>query len=83
MATLRIKRGTRAQLDAAAAASGLHEGEPYLITDESRIAIGLSTGLYQSLLKVGEVSGGRNLDGGAASAVYLTSQLIDGGGANG
>lgn len=42
-----IKRGTRAQLDSAAAASGLNIGEPYLITDEDRIAVGLSTSTYQ------------------------------------
>lgn len=37
---LRIKRGTRSQLTTAAAASGLASGEPYLITDEGRIAVG-------------------------------------------
>lgn len=46
MTSLRIKRGTRAQLDAAAAANGLAVGEPYLITDEGRIAVGTGTTTY-------------------------------------
>ena len=83
MPSLRIKRGTRSQLNTAASGSGLKAGEPYLITDESRIAVGLTAATYQDFLKVGEVSGGRNIDGGAASTVYLATQLINGGGANG
>lgn len=51
MAQLRIKRGTRAQLDAAAAASQLRQGEPYLITDENRIAVGVSTTTYEVYAK--------------------------------
>ncbi len=39
---IKLKRGTRAQLDAAAALGQLVEGEPYLITDEGRIAVGTS-----------------------------------------
>ena len=46
MSSLKIKRGTRAQLDAAAAADQLKEGEPYLITDEKRLAVGLSSNSY-------------------------------------
>lgn len=46
MANIRFKRGTRAQIDAAAAASGLAEGEPYLITDEDKIACGTSSTTY-------------------------------------
>lgn len=49
--SLKIKRGTRAQLNAAAAAGGLKAGEPYLITDENRIAIGLSTTGYETFAK--------------------------------
>ena len=44
--TLLMKRGTRAQLNAAATASGLQVGEPYLITDEGRLAVGLSVSTY-------------------------------------
>lgn len=44
--TIKIKRGTRTQLNAAAAANGLAAGEPYLITDENRLAVGLSASTY-------------------------------------
>jgi hypothetical protein len=47
MPSLQIKRGTRAQLNAAATANQLRLGEPYLIIDENRIAIGLSTNTYE------------------------------------
>lgn len=61
-AGIRIKRGTRAQLDAAAVAGNLAAGEPYLITDEGRIALGLSASAYQDYAKVGE---------GAATALVV------------
>lgn len=48
---IRIKRGTRAQLNTAAAANQLVAGEPYLITDEGRIAIGRSTSTYETFAK--------------------------------
>lgn len=48
MPSLRIKRGTLAQLDAAATASGLKQGEQYLVTDYGgRVAIGLSASTYK------------------------------------
>ncbi|MBP6807023.1 MAG: hypothetical protein KAX51_08600 [Chromatiaceae bacterium] len=47
---LLAKRGTRAQLNAAATANGLHAGEPYLITDEGRLAVGLAVGSYAELV---------------------------------
>jgi hypothetical protein len=53
-AEIRIKRGTRAQLDAAALAGTLSAGEPYLITDEDRVAVGLTASTYQAYAKVGE-----------------------------
>lgn len=46
MALIRFKRGTRAQLDAAAAASQLNAGEPYYLTDEEAYAIGTSATTY-------------------------------------
>ena len=46
MAKIFIKRGTRAELDAAASASGLAAGEPYLVTDEGRLAVGTATNAY-------------------------------------
>lgn len=53
-----VKRGSRAQINAAAAGSGLLSGEVYLITDESRIAIGLGPTTYQAHAKQGEGGGG-------------------------
>jgi|694.fasta_scaffold100487_2 hypothetical protein len=44
---IRFKRGTLAQLVAAAGAAGLREGEPYHITDLDMNAIGLSTTTYR------------------------------------
>lgn len=49
MPSLRIKRGTRAQLDAAAAADQLLAGEQYLITGEERLAVGVSSGRYREV----------------------------------
>ena len=51
MAAIRVKRGTRAQVDAAAASSGLVAGEPYLITDDNVFAVGLSTTTYAEFVK--------------------------------
>ncbi len=48
---IKIKRATREQLDTAAAANGLLQGEPYLITDEDRIAVGLSVSTYEVYAK--------------------------------
>ena len=61
---IRIKRGTRAQLDAAAGTNSLHEAEPYLITDEERMAVGLGASSYAVLADldttVGTVEGATN-----------------------
>lgn len=46
-AVIRFKRGTLAQLVAAAGAAGLREGEPYHITDLDMTAVGLSTTTYR------------------------------------
>jgi hypothetical protein len=48
MPSIKIKRGTKAQLDSAASAGNLKQGELYLITDEDRIAVGLSTTTYEA-----------------------------------
>lgn len=58
MAQIRIKAGTRAQLDAAALANGLVAREPYFITDEARFAVGTATNAYQAMAKYGEGGGG-------------------------
>ena len=43
---IKVLRTTRANLDSQASAAGLLVGEPYLITDENRLAVGLTTGTY-------------------------------------
>jgi hypothetical protein len=43
MASIRFKRGTRAQLDAAATAGQLQQAEPYYVTDENTLAVGSGT----------------------------------------
>ena len=45
------KRGTRANLNTLATANGLSAGEVYLITDENKIAIGLSSSTYEAFAK--------------------------------
>ena len=52
---LKLKRGTRALIDAAATANQLNQGEPYLITDEGRIAIGTGSNTYAAFAKTSEV----------------------------
>lgn len=51
MAKILHKRGTRAGIDAAKAASQLNAGEIYVITDENRLAVGLSSSTYQDYVK--------------------------------
>lgn len=57
MPSLSHKRGTRAQVDAAASASALHVGEVYLITDEARLTVGTSNSAHQPTAKQGEGTG--------------------------
>lgn len=84
---LQIKRGTRAQIDAAAASGQLKAGEPYLITDEDRAAVGISTTTYESFAKESEAGGGAageaSIDGGFANSVYTAAQTVNGGSASG
>lgn len=53
--TIQIKRGTRAQIEAAKVAGQLKDGEPYLITDENRLAVGVSSSGYSSFVKTNEL----------------------------
>ena len=46
MASIRIKRGTRAQVESAKTAGALAAGEPYLLTDAGVLAVGTGTGGY-------------------------------------
>lgn len=57
MPSLSHKRGTRAQVDAAASANALRAGEVYLITDEARLTVGTSNSAHQPTAKQGEGSG--------------------------
>ena len=52
--TIKILRTTRANLDAAKTASGLLQGEPYLITDENRLAVGTANNNYIEMPKKGD-----------------------------
>ncbi|MEC5080756.1 hypothetical protein [Xanthomonas oryzae] len=45
-ANIYVKRGTRAQFDAAATAGELAASEPYFISDEGRFAMGTSENSY-------------------------------------
>jgi len=51
-----IKRGTRAQLEAAKSPPNLAIGELYYITDEQRIAVGTANNNYQDFLKANEAA---------------------------
>jgi hypothetical protein len=53
MAIIKFKRGTRAQINLAASASMLSTAEPYLVTDEGRMALGLSSNSYAELMMRG------------------------------
>lgn len=70
MPTLKIKRGTRAQITTAAGASQLAAGEPYLITDEARIAIGTSATSFMDFAKLSEAGGGSGGTGAFATYNY-------------
>lgn len=56
MVSLTHKRGTRAQIDAAAFANGLRHGEVYLMTDEARLTVGTAPNGHQPLAKQGETA---------------------------
>jgi len=57
MAVIRFKRGTLAQLDAAATAEQLVAGEPYFVTDAPIVAVGETATTYRV------VGGSATLDG--------------------
>lgn len=53
---IKFLRTTRADLDAQANAGNLLVGEPYLITDENRFALGLTTTTYETFATESEVA---------------------------
>jgi len=69
---LKIKRGSRAQLNSAVSANTLNLGEPYLISDESRIAIGTGSNTFVDFAKFSELptvnNGTLSLEIGTAAA---------------
>jgi hypothetical protein len=58
MPSLSHKRGTRAQIDAAATANALRNGEVYLLTDEGRLTVGTATNAHVPVAKQSEAGGG-------------------------
>jgi len=54
---IQMKRGTRAQINAAKTANGLKVGEPYLVADEGRVDVGTATNATVSLATKAEVDG--------------------------
>ena len=63
---IKVLRTTRAALNSQASAAGLLVGEPYLITDEGRLAIGLSTTTYGDVVLPADITT-------AGIAPYLTA----------
>ena len=74
MAKVLNKRGTRSEINVAAATGALNAGEVYLITDEDRIAIGTSTSTYESYAKESEAGGG----GGGGTTILMDISIVDG-----
>ena len=58
MSDVRHKRGTRAALVALAGTSGLLPGQIYLLTDENRLAVALTTNTFETFAKQSEAGGG-------------------------
>jgi hypothetical protein len=61
MPSVQQKRGSRSQINAAATANGLKEGEVYLITDEARLAVGTATNAYEAFAKQSEANAAVNV----------------------
>jgi hypothetical protein len=76
MATIKVKRGTRSQINTAASASGLNQGELYLITDEDILAVGTAAASYTD---VNSSSGGSGSSYIEHSSTVLDSLAISSG----
>jgi hypothetical protein len=83
MPSLRHKRGSRAQIDAAALAATLKTGEVYLLSDEARLTVGTAANAHEAAAKKSEtdaLSAKLNVVGGYASgnvAAYIAGQYYD------
>ena len=64
---IQMPRGTRAALNTLASGSGLKVGEVYLITDENRLAVALTTSTYEVFEKRSESTFTFVLDGGGVA----------------
>ncbi|MBO9832855.1 hypothetical protein [Xanthomonas phaseoli] len=81
-ASIYVKRGTRAQFDAAATAGELAASEPYFISDEGRFAMGTSANSYvtyaialtQDLSLYVSSTGSDSNDGLSAATAFQTIQ---------
>lgn len=65
MPSVQHPRGTRAALVSLAGTSGLLPGQVYVLTDEARLAVALTTSTFETFAKESEAGGG----GGAVSSV--------------
>lgn len=65
--TIKILRTTRANLNTQKNANALIEGEPYLITDERRLAVGIGNNDYEDFAKLSEAVGGITFNHGLAT----------------
>jgi hypothetical protein len=62
MPSLRHKRGSLAQIDAAAAVNGLRQGEVYFVTDQNRLTVGTAVNQHMPIAKQSEIGGGGGSD---------------------
>jgi hypothetical protein len=81
---LKIKRGSRAQLNSAVSSNALNLGEPYLISDEGRFAIGTGSNTFVDFAKLGELptvnNGTLSLAIGSAAATNNAITVSNGSG---
>ncbi|MDQ7818816.1 MAG: hypothetical protein RDU14_17445 [Melioribacteraceae bacterium] len=79
--TIKFIRSTRANLNTQKSNSGLIQGEPYLITDEGRLAVGLANNDYVDFAKKSEVDavGGLNTQYVSRTSAFNTtsSSFVD------
>ena len=80
--TIKFLRTTRANLETQKTASGLILGEPYLITDENRIAIATATNAYYDFALKSELptlpvkASGAEVNTGTDDAKFVTAKAL-------
>lgn len=65
---IKLKRGTRDSINGAALGSNLIQGEAFLITDENRLGVGLTSNTYETYAKESEAG----LKGTTTATLTLT-----------